>query len=175
MTNKHDADSAFKAKVVTLQQIQEIIYDFQASLVSLEHANQEIQRHALELRLLDRTVLPPGIDPLRFVRSSARAIERARAARDRLNAAGPDHHPNCPNHPDAQADPVVEPVALSAAGAAAGEVVEPLMDDVESGGPDNFGPPPVHRRTENEADRYADQLDEMADHLGRHEPPRAVP
>lgn len=110
MIKKHTPESIQQAIFLTLSQIQNVIYDFWNADVPWSQAQKELQRHALELRLLDRPDIPQTIDPLRYARSAARAIERANAARDRIRAdvqtsrlgmdqaaaggtaAGPDHH-----------------------------------------------------------------------------------
>lgn len=86
MTKHHTPESIQHAIFLTLSQIQGVIYDFWNADIPWSEAHPRIQRHALELRLLQRGDLPPMSDPLRFVRTSARAIERANAARDRIRA-----------------------------------------------------------------------------------------
>jgi hypothetical protein len=86
MTKNHTPESVQQAIFLTLSQIQNVIYDFWNAEMPWSQAHKELQRHALELRLLDRPDLPQTVDPLRYVRTSARAIERANAARDRIKA-----------------------------------------------------------------------------------------
>jgi hypothetical protein len=96
MTKQHTPESIQHAIFLTLSQIQGVIYDFWNADIPWSEAHPRIQRHALELRLLQRGDLPPTSDPLRFVRTSARAIERANAARDRIRS----HVQDCRFGPD---------------------------------------------------------------------------
>lgn len=99
MIKNHTPETLLQAQMLTLQEIQEVIFDVEASRVGLVKANQEIQRHALELRLLQQQDIPQSAEPLQYARQAARAIERARCARDRLRDGGPDLHRGGPNHP----------------------------------------------------------------------------
>lgn len=128
MTKHHTPESIQAAIFETLSQIQGTIYDFWNADMPWSQAHARIQRHALELRILNQGDLPPTGEPLIYARASAQAIDRARAARERLRgsvapvaggsdqgptcpylydticrskppyAPGPDHHPSCPNH-----------------------------------------------------------------------------
>lgn len=138
MTKNHTPESIQAAIFETLSQIQGVIYDFWNADMAWTQAHARIQRHALELRILNQGDLPKRGEPLIVAQASARAIERARAARERLNASvapvaggsdkgptcpylydtlcmskppyapGPDHHERCPNHRPAAGGEVVQ-------------------------------------------------------------------
>lgn len=109
MTKQHTPESVLDAINVTLQEIQNTIYDYWGSVIPWSQAQARIQRHALELRILNSGDLPRKGEPLIHAQASARAIERARAARDRLNAEVLDHPERCLDQPRDGAGGLVEP------------------------------------------------------------------
>jgi hypothetical protein len=111
MINKHTPESIVDAINVTLQEIQNVIYDYWAVSIPWSQANARIQRHALELRLLNQGDLPPKGEPLIVARASADAIERARAARERLREGGSEHSTTGSDQAAAPAGELVEPTA----------------------------------------------------------------